>query len=149
MKKDCRKKMPINKYNYWFDEDGAPRLISEYEPGDLWRAFCPECDDEFQLMFSDNEIPVHDNRRTNELCKGSNAQVNIKKPLASCGTVGDFIRELQKFDENMPLLITYEGWLRELQYCNWNSIKIDNLGNQNTSGDPEFYGRQECVLVKI
>ena len=68
------------------------------------------------------------------------------KPLEGVITVGELIKKLKTFDKKLPVLATYTGWIREGEYFEV-CPKIGNLDNQETGGDPSFYGEQECVLL--
>lgn len=67
-------------------------------------------------------------------------------PLNGVITVRDLIQKLKGFDPDLPVLAAYTGRVRENEYFQIAPV-ISDLSEQNTSGDPEFYGSAKCVLL--
>jgi len=68
-------------------------------------------------------------------------------PLAGCITVGELITKLNEYDANLPVLATFRGWVRENEYYSF-GVYLSNLSEQNTTGDPAYYGFAPCVLLR-
>lgn len=70
-----------------------------------------------------------------------------KLPLDGCQTVGELVTRLLKFDQTLPVLAAYTRHVRMNEYFEV-VPELSNLDDQETGGDPLFYGKQVCVVLR-